>query len=124
VAGAVAADLASDISAPQEFDDESGARCAARMLKEQLVTMQSADRVKAFGGSKRATVPQVQRLRTKPKAERLAMLPRDVQRKAVALIRAPADDSKVGKRGRDAARERSDALERHLRRLRRRKRKS
>jgi hypothetical protein len=53
-------------------------------------------------------------------AERLASLPRDVQRKAVALIRAPADDPKVGKRDRQEARERAEALERHLRRLNRR----
>ena len=56
-------------------------------------------------------------------AERLALLPRDVQRQAVALIRAPADNTKVGKRDRDEARERADALERHLRRLNRRKKK-
>jgi hypothetical protein len=53
-------------------------------------------------------------------AERLASLPRAVQRKAVALIRAPADDPKVGKRGRQEARERAEALKRHLRRLNRR----
>jgi hypothetical protein len=54
-------------------------------------------------------------------AERLAELPRDVQRQAVALIRAPADNPKVGKGDREDARERADALERHLRRLNRRK---
>ena len=52
-------------------------------------------------------------------AERLAQLPRDVQQQAVAIIRAPADNPKVGKRDRDLARERADALERHLRRLNR-----
>lgn len=57
-------------------------------------------------------------------AERLAELPRDVQRHAVALIRAPANNPKVGKRDRDEARERADALERHLRRLNRRKKKT
>jgi len=56
-------------------------------------------------------------------AERLAELPHDVQRQAVALIRSPADNPKVGKRDRDEARERADALERHLRRLNRRKKK-
>ena len=55
-------------------------------------------------------------------AERLAELPRDVQRQAVALIRAPADNPNVGKRDREEARQRADALERHLRRLNRRKR--
>jgi hypothetical protein len=56
-------------------------------------------------------------------AERLGLLPRDVQRQAVALIRAPADDPKVDKRNRQETRERADALERHLRRLNRRKKK-
>jgi hypothetical protein len=56
-------------------------------------------------------------------AERLAQLPRDVQRKAVALIRAPALDPTVSKRDRDAARARADAIERHLRRLNRGKKK-
>jgi hypothetical protein len=54
-------------------------------------------------------------------ADRLALLPRDVQKQAVALVRAPADDPKVGQRDREEARERADALERHLRRLNRRK---
>jgi esterase/lipase superfamily enzyme len=54
-------------------------------------------------------------------AERLAELSRDDQRRAVALIRAPADNPKVGKRDREEARERADALERHLRRLNRKK---
>ena len=56
-------------------------------------------------------------------AERLAQLPADVQRKAVALIREPADNPKVGQRDREEARERADALDRHLRRLNRRKKK-
>jgi hypothetical protein len=50
-------------------------------------------------------------------AERLAKLPRDVQRQAVAIIRAPADNPKLGKRDREEARDRADTLERHLRRL-------
>jgi hypothetical protein len=57
-------------------------------------------------------------------AERLAQLPRDLQRKAVALIRAPADDPKVGQRDRREARKRAEAVERNLRRLNRRKRKN
>ena len=56
-------------------------------------------------------------------AERLAVLPRDVQRQAIVLIRAPADNPKVKKRDREEARRRADALERHLRRLNRRKKK-
>ena len=54
-------------------------------------------------------------------AERLATLPRDVQRQAVALIRSPADNPKLGKAERAEARKRADALERHLRRLNRKK---
>jgi hypothetical protein len=57
-------------------------------------------------------------------AERLAELPRDVQRQAIALIRAPAENPKVGRRDREDARERAEALERHLRRLNRKKKKS
>jgi hypothetical protein len=56
-------------------------------------------------------------------AERLALLPLDVQRHAVALIRSPADDKGLGWRDRQAARERADALEKHLKRLNRKKRK-
>jgi hypothetical protein len=56
-------------------------------------------------------------------AERLALLPRAEQRKALALIRAPADDAKVPTADREAARLRADTLERHLRRLNRRRRK-
>ena len=54
-------------------------------------------------------------------AERLALLPGEVQQQDVAIIRAPADDPKVGKSDREAARERADALEKYLRRLNRRK---
>lgn len=50
-------------------------------------------------------------------AERLAHLPVDLQRQAVALIRAPSDNPEVRKRDREEARQRADALERHLRRL-------
>jgi esterase/lipase superfamily enzyme len=56
-------------------------------------------------------------------ADRLAQLPAEAQRQAVAIIRAPADNPKVGKRDREEARQRADALERHLRRLNRRKKK-
>jgi hypothetical protein len=52
-------------------------------------------------------------------AERLAQLPLQDQQKALAIIRAPADDSKLGKRDREAARQRAEALKRHLRRLNR-----
>ena len=54
-------------------------------------------------------------------AERLAQLPADVQKQAVALIRVPSDDPNVDERDREEARQRADALERHLRRLNRRK---
>ena len=54
-------------------------------------------------------------------AERLSLLPVDEQRKAVAIIRAPADDPKLSRADRRAAAERADALTRHLRRLNRRK---
>jgi hypothetical protein len=57
-------------------------------------------------------------------AERLAVLPRDVQRQVVALIRKTADDPKVDKGNRDEARERADAIERHLRRLNRKRKKT
>ena len=46
-------------------------------------------------------------------AERLAWLPPEEQRRAVAIIRAPADNPKVSKEDREEARQRADALE-HL----------
>ena len=49
-------------------------------------------------------------------AERLAELPVADQKQIIALHRGIADDSKVPMRDRDLARERADALERHLRR--------
>jgi len=52
-------------------------------------------------------------------AEQLAQLSPDVQAKALALIRGPADDPKVPKRDRDAARRRAEALKRKLARLKR-----
>jgi hypothetical protein len=48
-------------------------------------------------------------------AARLADLPRDVQRQLIALHRSVAENRKVPKRDRDAARERADSLERLLR---------
>jgi hypothetical protein len=54
-------------------------------------------------------------------AERLALLPVADQREIIALHRSVADNAKVPKRDRETARQRADALERHLRRLNRRK---
>lgn len=55
-------------------------------------------------------------------AERLAELPRDVQRQLIAQHRAIAADKSVPKPDRKEAEERADALEKHLRRLARKKR--
>jgi hypothetical protein len=52
-------------------------------------------------------------------AERLALLPSELQQKALALIRAPA--ANLNGKDRQQLLERADALERHLRRLNRRK---
>jgi hypothetical protein len=57
-------------------------------------------------------------------AERLAELPRDIQRKLIAQHRAIASDNAVPKAERKEAKDRANALERHLRRLARKKRKS
>ena len=57
-------------------------------------------------------------------AERLAGLPRDEQRKLIAQHRAIAADKSVPMPDRKEAKERAEALERHLRRLSRKKRKS
>jgi hypothetical protein len=54
-------------------------------------------------------------------AERLATLPRDDQRQLIAQHRAIAADKSVPKADRKEAKERADALERHLRRLARKK---
>ncbi len=54
-------------------------------------------------------------------AERLALLPAADQKEIIALHRSIADNPKVPKRERDAGRQRADALERHLKRLARRK---
>ena len=52
-------------------------------------------------------------------AERLAQLPKADQREIIALHRSVAGNPKVPKQDRQLARERADALERHLRRLNR-----
>lgn len=57
-------------------------------------------------------------------AERLAELPREDQRRLIAQHRAIAADASVPKSDREQARERADALERHLKRLASKKRKS
>jgi hypothetical protein len=57
-------------------------------------------------------------------AERLAQLPREDQRQVIALHRSTADNPRAPKRDRDFARQRADALERHLKRLNRRKEKA
>jgi hypothetical protein len=54
-------------------------------------------------------------------AERLAQLPREDQRAIIALHRSVADDPAVSRRDRGLARERAQALDRHLRRLNRAK---
>jgi hypothetical protein len=54
-------------------------------------------------------------------AERLALLSRADQKEIIALHRSTANNPKAPKRDRELARERADALERHLRRLNRRK---
>ena len=57
-------------------------------------------------------------------AERMAELPRDVRRKLIDQHRAIAADKAVPKADRKEAKERADALERHLRRLARKRRKA
>ena len=57
-------------------------------------------------------------------AERLALLPRDDQRQLIAQHRAIAADRGVPTPDRKEAKERAEALERHLRRHARKKRKS
>jgi len=57
-------------------------------------------------------------------AARLAQLPRDVQRTLIAQHRAIAADKSVPKPDREEAKQRAEALERHLRRLARKKKKS
>ena len=57
-------------------------------------------------------------------AERLAELPPDMQRKLIGQHRAIAGDKAVPKADRIEAKERANALERHLRRLARKKGKS
>jgi len=57
-------------------------------------------------------------------AERLALIPPDDARQLVAQHRAIAADKSVPKSDRTEAKERADALEKHLRRLARKKKKS
>ena len=57
-------------------------------------------------------------------AERMAELPRDDQRQLIAQHRAIAADKSVPKADRKEAKERADALEKHLRRLARKRRNS
>jgi hypothetical protein len=54
-------------------------------------------------------------------AERLARLSREDQEEILGLHRSTAENPKAPKRERELARERVDALERHLRRLNRKK---
>ena len=54
-------------------------------------------------------------------AERLALLPRELQKQAIALIRAPANDPEVNDLDRENARLHADGLERLLRVINRRK---
>jgi hypothetical protein len=57
-------------------------------------------------------------------AERLALLPLSDQKQILALHRSTAENLKAPKQERRLARERVEALERHLRRLNRQKEKS
>jgi len=52
-------------------------------------------------------------------AERLALLPVADQKEIIALHRSVADNPKLVQRDRQAAADRADAMERHLRRLNR-----
>jgi hypothetical protein len=68
--------------------------------------------------SKQALVGQEQEFRAE--AERLALPPRQDQRKILGMLRECADNPKTPKRERNAGLARIRALERHLRRLNRR----
>lgn len=57
-------------------------------------------------------------------AERLALLSIEDQKRIIAMHRADAANSKVPKVDREFARERADALEKYLRRLRQRRKDS
>jgi hypothetical protein len=68
------------------------------------------------------TMPDPSRDREhREEAERLAELPAADQREIIALHRSVASNRKAPKADRRQARERADALERHLRRLNRAK---
>ena len=57
-------------------------------------------------------------------AERLALLPREDQRQLIAQHWAIAGDTDVPREDRTEAKERAEALEKHLRRLARKKKES
>lgn len=61
--------------------------------------------------------------RYREEAERLALLPVEDQQQLISQHRAIAADKSVPKPDRNEAKERADALERHLRRLARKNRK-
>jgi hypothetical protein len=67
------------------------------------------------------TMPEAANDEHRAEAERLAQLPRDVQRQIVAMHRADAQNPKVPKHDREYARERAKALERLLRLEKRKK---
>ena len=48
----------------------------------------------------------------------------EVQHQVIALIRSPANDKAVSRQDRQAANDRADALERHLKALKRKRRKT
>jgi hypothetical protein len=72
----------------------------------------------------KTTMTPEQEQACREEAERLADLPRDVQRKLIGQHRAIAADADVPPAARQEAEERADTLERHLRRLARKKRNS
>jgi len=60
---------------------------------------------------------------SRQEAERLSQLAPEVQRQVLAIIRSPADDPRLPKADREAARRRADAVAKFLRHLNRRRRK-
>jgi hypothetical protein len=75
-------------------------------------------------GTKGRAVKEDSDRQYREEAERLAMLPLADQREIIALHRAVTANPKLRKADRRAAAERADALERHLRRLSRRRKRS
>jgi hypothetical protein len=69
-------------------------------------------------------LPMTIREDDRTEAERLALLPVSDQQEIIALHRSVANNPKVPKRDRQAAADRADTLERHLRTLNRRKKKA